>query len=103
MMDRGRKSLMWRVARMLGYLPAPIVSPAWAGEASVFSPTGSDAAAYGMAEGYQVGGRVTPIPQANMVGSYSHHDVGADAALAQGPDPTIRRADTDHCRGRAKA
>ncbi len=45
---------------------------AWADEAPVFSPTGPDAAAYGAAEGYPVGGRAAPIPRVDMVGSYSH-------------------------------
>jgi len=38
----------------------------------MFSDTGPDAADYGAAAGYPVGPRVAPIPQSNMVGSYSH-------------------------------
>ena len=37
-----------------------------------FSETGPDAAAYGAAEGYPPGPRTAPLPQAHMVGTFSH-------------------------------
>lgn len=38
----------------------------------VFSSVGPDAGAYGAAEGYPIGARAAPVPQAAMVGHYSH-------------------------------
>jgi CubicO group peptidase (beta-lactamase class C family) len=78
---------MRRVSRTFAYLLVVTALPAWAIEAPVFSPTGPDAAGYGQAEGYPVGPLVTPIPQADMVGSYSHFG-------AKFPSRVATRADT---------
>ncbi len=44
----------------------------WAGGGPVFSAAGPDAAAYGEAEAYPAGSRAVPVPQASMVGHYTH-------------------------------
>src|ERR1700734_4458856 len=53
------------------FLLALAGAPSWAA-GPVFSDAGPDAEAYGKALGYPVGGRVVPVPQADMVGHYSH-------------------------------
>ena len=58
-----------RIAAVLLCLPTPLFAAA----DPVFSDTGPDAAAYGAAQGYPVGGRRAPA-QAEMVGTYSHYD-----------------------------
>lgn len=79
-------------------LIAVIASASWAGEGPVFSDTGPDAAAYGAAEGYPIGPRVSPpVPQAFMVGHYSHFSEKypyRTAARASTPSPW-RRAEQE--------
>jgi CubicO group peptidase (beta-lactamase class C family) len=60
-----------RLLRAACFLLALAAAPSWAA-GPVFSDTGPDAEAYGKALGYPVGGRVTPVPQPDMVGHYSH-------------------------------
>jgi CubicO group peptidase (beta-lactamase class C family) len=57
------------IAALLLSLPAPLFAAA----DPVFSDTGPDAAAYGAAQNYPIGGRTAPT-QAQMVGNYSHYD-----------------------------
>ena len=89
--------LMRRIIRTISCLLATIAVPAWAGDEPVFSPTGPDAAGYGQAEGYPVGGRVAPIPQINMVGSYSHFAEKYPSRVAARSDtPSVwRRAEKE--------
>lgn len=56
------------VVLLLG-LPGPVLAAA----DPVFSPAGPDAVAYGVSQGYPIGGRTAPVPS-NMVGTYSHYD-----------------------------
>jgi len=58
-----------QIAALLLSLPTPLLAAA----DPVFSDTGPDAAAYGAAQHYPIGGR-TPPAQPDMVGSYSHYD-----------------------------
>ena len=57
------------IAALLLSLPTPLAAAA----GPVFSNTGPDAAAYGAAQNYPIGGRTTPT-QPQMVGTYSHYD-----------------------------
>jgi CubicO group peptidase (beta-lactamase class C family) len=57
------------IAALLLTLPAPLFAAA----DPVQSNTGPDAAAYGAAQNYPIGGR-TPPTQPQMVGTYSHYD-----------------------------
>lgn len=68
-------------------------TPLFAAADPVFSSTGPDAAAYGKAQGYPVGG-VSPPTQQRMVGSYSHYDrIWPFHRVAKAADPTpLRRA-----------
>ncbi len=50
------------------------ISPAWSQALPVFSDTGPDAADYGAAEGYPMGGPGVTITQRTLVGTYSHYD-----------------------------
>jgi CubicO group peptidase (beta-lactamase class C family) len=59
---------LWIVALLL-MLPTPLFAAA----DPVLSAGGPDAAAYGSAQGYPVGGGTPPV-QALMVGAYSHYD-----------------------------
>src|SRR5271157_2423968 len=70
------------IAALLLSLPTPLAAAA----EPVFSDTGPDAAAYGAAQNYPIGGRTAPT-QAQMVGSYSHYD-------RVWPSHLITRADT---------
>jgi len=58
-----------RIGAALLSLPSPLLAAA----DPVFSDAGPDAAAYGAAQGYPIGGRSAPA-QAEMVGTYSHYD-----------------------------
>jgi CubicO group peptidase (beta-lactamase class C family) len=88
-----RPAWSWlRIASMLLALPTPVL----AGADPVFSNTGPDAAAYGAAQGYPVGGR-TPPSQAEMVGSYSRYDrIWPFHRVAQAAAPSpLRRAEQE--------
>jgi CubicO group peptidase (beta-lactamase class C family) len=77
------------LALLLLLLPTPLLAEA----GPVVSPTGPDAAQYGAAQGYPVGGRF-PLPQGDMVGTYSHYDaVGPFHRIARAPAASpLRRA-----------
>ena len=77
-----------RIAALLLTLPTPLLAQA----SPVFSTTGPDAAAYGAAQDYPIGGR-TPPAQAQMVGTYSHYDSiwpFHRVAKAEAPSPLHR-------------
>src|SRR4051812_38695407 len=80
------KPLMRLVLCLLAGLVAPRgVMPARA-EEPVFSPTGPDAAAYGMAAGYPAGPKMLSLPQSFMVGHFSHFSEKYPHRLAARPD-----------------
>jgi CubicO group peptidase (beta-lactamase class C family) len=70
------------IAALLLSLPTPLAAAA----DPVFSDTGPDAAAYGAAQNYPIGGRTAPT-QPQMVGTYSHYD-------RIWPSHLVTRADT---------
>jgi CubicO group peptidase (beta-lactamase class C family) len=73
-----------RIAALLLSLPTPLLAD------PVFSPTGPDAAAYGAAGGYPVGGRTAGLAQAVMVGSYSHYDrIWPSRSIARAAMPAV--------------
>lgn len=61
------------ILRLAALLLLTVPAPALAEAGPVFSASGPDAAAYGAAQGYPVGG-ANPPAQPQMVGSYSHYD-----------------------------
>ena len=72
---------------------AMAAAPSWAA-GPVFSDTGPGAAAYGAASGYPPGPRSAPVPQINMVGTYSHwHEKYPNRPVPRPPVPSpLRRA-----------
>ena len=65
---------------------------AWAASGPSFSDTGPDAAAYGAAENYPPGPRAAPLPQANMVGTFSHFaEKYPHRAAARAATPSVLR------------
>src|SRR5580658_520140 len=82
----------WIAALLLLSLPTKLFAAA----DPVSSDTGPDAAAYGAAQGYPIGGHSTPA-QPQMVGTYSHYDriwPFHRVAMAETPSP-LRRAPRD--------
>lgn len=79
-----------RIAALLLCLPMPLLAAA----DPVFSAGGPDAAAYGAARDYPIGGHAAP-KQPEMVGSYSHYDriwPFHRVAKAEAPAPLQRGA-----------
>ena len=65
---------------------------AHAGADPVFSPTGPDAELYGAGQGYPYAVRAFPLPQAAMVGTYSHFaEKFPHRAAARAPAPSLLR------------
>jgi hypothetical protein len=81
---------------LLVRLAAP-TPPAWADAEPVFSASGPDADAYGAAVGYPVGPRAATLPQADLVGQYSHFAEKYPSRIVarSGPVSFWRRADRE--------
>jgi CubicO group peptidase (beta-lactamase class C family) len=80
---------------MLLWLALLVPLRAWAQAGPVFADTGPDAAAYGAARGYpSMRGSLAALPQAYLVGNFSHYDTLYPSRLVAKPaEPSqLRRA-----------